>query len=87
MQVLANAAPYPPVDQVTHAFSKKRSSSSSSRSSGSSSSTPADLPAGIEWLRVEYLCAHLTGMGSAPRSDFLLQGEQGPAKRSRVSGR
>ncbi|VDN97111.1 unnamed protein product [Rodentolepis nana] len=89
-EVLTNSAPYPPADQVTHAFMKRRSNASS-RSSGHSdtSSSPAGCQ-GYEWLKVEFLCAHLTGVGNTSRSEYIidLNGEQEaatapPAKRSR----
>lgn len=73
------------MEQVTHAFTKRRSSSS--RSSGPQPELPT--VEGYEWLRVEFLCAHLTGRGSASRSDFLVKqtGDEVTlpnAKRSRV---
>ncbi|KAH9287213.1 DNA topoisomerase 2-binding protein 1 [Echinococcus granulosus] len=84
--VLANGAPYPPAEQVTHAFTKRRSGSS--RSSGPQPELP--IIEGYEWLRVEFLCAHLTGMGSASRSEFLVKQTSDEmtiptAKRSRVT--
>ncbi|KAL5962723.1 DNA topoisomerase 2-binding protein 1 [Taenia solium] len=85
-KVLASGPPYPPAEQVTHAFTKRRSSSS--RSSGPQPELPT--VEGYEWLRAEFLCAHLTGMGSASRSDFLVKptGDEATlptAKRSRVA--
>uniref|UniRef100_A0A5K3EHW4 BRCT domain-containing protein n=2 Tax=Mesocestoides corti TaxID=53468 RepID=A0A5K3EHW4_MESCO len=88
-KVLANSPPYPPADQVTHAFTKRRSSSSRS------SAPPPPLPPGYEWLRVEFLCAHLTGRGSECRAEYLIKeaddaevADAAPAaKRSRVAAR
>ncbi|VUZ55212.1 unnamed protein product [Hymenolepis diminuta] len=90
--VLANSVPYPPADQVTHAFIKRRSNTSSRTSSHSDASRAPAGCQGYEWLKVEFLCAHLTGVGNASRSEYVIHlvGEQEattappPAKRSRT---
>lgn len=87
--MLANSAPYPPADQVTHAFLKRRPNAPSH--SGSQSDAP-NLPAGCqdyEWLRLEFLCAHLMDAGNTSRSEYAFdfKGEQSsapPPKRSRT---
>ncbi|BHF61715.1 DNA topoisomerase 2-binding protein 1 [Sparganum proliferum] len=81
-EILANCPPYPPPDQVTHAFYKKRHS----RSAASAAAQDV-LPSGYEWLRFDFLCAHLTGAGEASRAEFLFKSDglsSPPSKRPRL---
>lgn len=84
-EILANCPPYPPPDQVTHAFYKKRHG----RSATAAAATAQDvsLPSGYEWLRFDFLCAHLTGAGQASRTEFLFKSDGSsspPSKRPRL---